>query len=160
MRLSAHVQSSVGEDAAFPSGHDDALVAAAYLRRSVPGIKRTGAVGYCLGGKLAYLVATRAGVDAAVSYYGVAIQGALDRAHELSAPLLLHIAMQDALCPPDAQAAIHAVLGSRKGVDIIDYPGVGHAFARRGGTTFDRDAAAKADTATAAFLSRHLGVPK
>src|SRR5579863_10124633 len=50
------------------------------------------AVGYCLGGKLAYLLAARGLVKAAVSYYGVGIQGALDEAANIEGRVLLHIA--------------------------------------------------------------------
>jgi carboxymethylenebutenolidase len=135
---------------------DDALAAAAILRKSVKGPVKIGAVGYCLGGKLAFLIATRSGISAAVSYYGVAIEAVLNRADELDAPMLLHLAMEDALCPAKSQAAIHSALDSRPGVEIIDHPGVGHAFARRGGAAFNPEAANKADAATAAFFSRHL----
>ena len=134
----------------------DALAAAAYLRKSKRNAGKTGAVGYCLGGKLAFLLAIRAEIAAAVSYYGVAIDSVLDRADELAAPLLLHIGVEDALCRANAQKAIHKALDSRVNVEIIDHPAVGHAFARRGGTSFNQDAAERADNATAAFLSRHL----
>src|SRR3546814_16612888 len=39
-----------------------------------------GVVGYCLGGKLAYLAATRPDCDVAVGYYGVGIEQKLDEA--------------------------------------------------------------------------------
>ena len=39
---------------------------------------KVGALGHCLGGKLAYLAAARAGVDCAVGYYGVGIEGHLN----------------------------------------------------------------------------------
>lgn len=134
----------------------DALAAVAHLRLSGRSSGRTGAVGYCLGGKLAYLLATRAELSAAVSYYGVAIHDALDGAVKLCTPLLLHIAMSDELCPPAAQKAIHEALGPVANVEIIDHPAVGHAFARRGSTAFRGEAAERADSATAAFLARHL----
>lgn len=135
---------------------DDAIEAAAHLRGLERSSGQIGAVCYCLGGKLAFLLTTRAEIAAAVSYYGVAIEAVLDRVDELSAPVLLHIGVEDALCPKEAQAAIHKALNARAGVEIIDHPGVGHAFARLGGATFNREAAERADDATAAFLSRHL----
>ncbi|HKQ82547.1 MAG TPA: dienelactone hydrolase family protein [Steroidobacteraceae bacterium] len=138
----------------------DALAAVAHLQRSGRASGRAGAVGYCLGGKLAYLLATHAELSAAVSYYGVAIHGALDRAAALCAPLLVHIATNDDLCPPAAQKAIHDALGPRPNVQIIDHAAVGHAFARRGSTAFRSEAAERADSATAAFLTRHLKAPK
>jgi carboxymethylenebutenolidase len=117
---------------------------------------RIGVVGYCLGGKLAYLLAARSKVDAAVSYYGVGIENALGEAQSLSAPLLLHIGAEDALCPPSAQASIYAALENVAGVRIDTHPGVGHAFARRGGTTYVPEAAENADAATLAFLRQQL----
>lgn len=135
---------------------DDALASAAYLREMASDDLNVGAVGYCLGGKLAFMLSTKDGIDAAVSYYGVAIQSVLDKAPEIKAPLLLHIAMDDHLCPPEAQQAIHDALGHCQNVTIIDYPGVGHAFARKGGASFDQAAAQKADAATTEFFDSEL----
>jgi carboxymethylenebutenolidase len=136
----------------------DALAAAAYVRKMPRASGKIGAVGYCLGGKLAYLLATHAEIDAAVSYYGVAIQAALDQVSNLKASLLLHIAGDDHLCPPEAQAEIHkAMAGQASKVTVIDYPDAGHAFARRGGASHNAAAAAKADRATLDFLASELG---
>ncbi|WP_374942601.1 dienelactone hydrolase family protein [Sphingomonas sp.] len=140
-----------------PQAVDDSLAAAQYLRTIEGGPAKVGAVGYCLGGKLAFLMATCPGVDAAVSYYGVAIQASLEKAHELQSPLLLHIAGEDHLCPPEAQARIKETFAPIADVTIMDYPGVGHAFARRGGHGYDAASAERADNATAAFLQKHLG---
>ena len=140
-----------------PQAVEDALAAAAYLRKMDGGPARVGAVGYCLGGKLAFLMAARPGVDAAVSYYGVAIQASLDKAHELQAPLLLHIAGEDHLCPPEAQTRIRETFAPISDVTVMDYPGVGHAFARRGGQGYDAASAERADSATAAFFDQPLG---
>ena len=140
-----------------PQAVQDALAAAAYLRAMDGGPAKIGAVGYCLGGKLAFLMATGPGVDAAVSYYGVAIQASLDKASELRCSLLLHIAGEDHLCPPKAQARITDTLAPIAGVTIINYPGVGHAFARKGGQGYDAASAERADSATAAFFQTHLG---
>lgn len=133
---------------------DDALLAAAHVRSLPAFAGNIGAVGYCLGGKLAYLLAMRSGIDAAVSYYGVGIHAALDQASKLQCRILLHIAGKDQLCPPQAQAAIKQALtpwGSR--VSIMDYPDCGHAFARRGGASYDATAAQRADAATRRFLT-------
>ena len=139
---------------------DDALLAAAHVR-SLPAFSgKVGAVGYCLGGKLAYLLATHAGIDAAVSYYGVGIQGALDQVPRLKCRMLLHIAGQDHLCPPEAQAALKkafAPVGDR--VSILEYPDAGHAFARKGGATYNEAAARRANEATRLFFSTELSAP-
>lgn len=115
------------------------------------------AVGYCLGGKIAFLLAARTPLDAAVSYYGVGVQGVLAEAPSIRGLLLLHIAGDDHLCPPEAQAAIAAgVSGLGDRVAVLTYPGVGHAFARRGGAAFDGSSAARADAATLAALAGTL----
>ena len=136
---------------------DDALIAAARLR-TLPGANgRVGAVGYCLGGKLAYLLSMRPGIDAAASYYGVAIQGALERMAEVRCPLILHIAEQDHLCPPEAQEAIARAAATRPElVTVLRYPDVGHAFARRNGASYDPGSAERADAATLALLADHV----
>lgn len=135
---------------------EDAMAAAGYLKTLPDSAGDVGAVGYCLGGKLAFLLATKGDIAVAVSYYGVAIQSSLDRSDDLVAPLLLHIAKDDSLCPPEAQAAIHAALDDRANVAIIDHPGVGHAFARIGGGGYDRQAAERADAATLDALRGNL----
>ncbi len=140
----------------IPLAVSDAM-AAANVVRALPGASgKVGAVGYCLGGKLAYLLAAQPGIAAAVSYYGVAIQASLDKVAELKAPLLLHIAEEDHLCPPEAQKAIADAIAGSSLVEIMSYPGVGHAFARRGGATLDPPSANRADSATMAFLARYL----
>src|SRR5258708_18021763 len=138
-------------------GVEDLIQGLAYLRK-VPGCSgRVGPVGYCLGGKLAYLMATRSDADCNVGYYGVGIEKALDEASKITRPLMLHIAEKDEFCPPEAQAQIKAVLGKNPKVTIHSYPGVVHAFARSGGEHYDKAAAETANKRTAAFFKQHLG---
>jgi carboxymethylenebutenolidase len=115
-----------------------------------------GAVGHCLGGQLAFLAATRTDADAAVGYYGVAIDKRLDEAGKIKAPLLLHIANDDEYTPPDLQAKIIATLKDIPGVEIETYLDCGHAFAREGGIHYDKFNARLANMRTAAFLVKVL----
>ncbi|MEH3036417.1 MAG: dienelactone hydrolase family protein [Sphingomonas adhaesiva] len=133
----------------------DALAAAAVAREQPGANGKVAAVGFCLGGKLAYLMAMEPGIDAGVAYYGVAIQASLADMGKVTAPLLLHIAADDHLCPPDAQAAIAAAAAENPKVEIITHDGVGHGFARRG-PTYDAVAAERADAATAQRLRASL----
>src|SRR5690606_38846105 len=56
--------------------------------RQLPGCNgRVGAVGFCLGGKLAYLTAARTNIDASIGYYGVALETLLDERDTITAPL-------------------------------------------------------------------------
>ena len=118
---------------------------------------KVGAVGYCLGGRLAYLTATRTDSDASVGYYGVGIEAYLPEAEKLAHPLMLHIAEDDGFVPKEAQALITAALKDHPQVILHTYPGCDHAFARPGGAHYDAAAAAQADGRTLAFLREHLG---
>src|SRR5690348_8296788 len=87
-------------------GVDDLIVALDHLRGLKDCAGKVGSVGYCLGGKLAYLMATRSNADANVGYYGVGIEKALNEAAAITKPLMLHIAGKDQFCPPEAQDQI------------------------------------------------------
>jgi carboxymethylenebutenolidase len=137
-------------------GVTDLQVTLAYLRQYEACSGKVGSVGYCLGGKLAFLMATRSEADCNVGYYGVGIDKALDEAARITRPLLLHIAEKDEFCPAQAQQAIISVLGKNPKVTIHTYPGVGHAFARIGGQHYDKAAAESANRRTAEFFKQHL----
>lgn len=116
-----------------------------------------GALGFCLGGLLAFLTASRTDVDASVGYYGVNIQTRLAEADRISAPLMLHIAGDDRFVPKEAQDAIAGGLRNLRQVTLHTYDGVDHAFAREGGAHYDAAAAQLANQRTFAFLHEHLG---
>ena len=113
-------------------------------------------IGYCWGGLLAYLSATRTDVDASVGYYGVGIERYLGEAHAIANPLLLHIAEEDAFVPAEAQAAVRGALEANRHVTIHGYA-AGHAFARESGSHRGDAMAELADGRTAAFLAERLG---
>jgi carboxymethylenebutenolidase len=138
-------------------GVTDIQAAISHLRK-VPGVSgKVGTVGYCLGGRLAYLSATRTDSDASVGYYGVYIQASLDEAKNIKAPLMLHIAAKDQYTPPDAQAQIIDALKGNPLVTIHVYPEMDHAFAREGGQHYDKASADLANTRTDTFFRQHLG---
>ena len=120
------------------------------------GCTKVGLVGYCLGGRMAYMAATRTDVDASVGYYGVMIDQMLGEAHAIANPLMLHIPTADHFVGPDAQAAIHAELDPHPRVTLHDYPGLDHGFATEMGNRRDDDGANLADSRTAAFFAEHL----
>ena len=115
-----------------------------------------GSVGFCLGGLLAFLTATRTDIDAAVGYYGVGIDQRIREADALVTPLLLHIAEEDGFVPKPAQAIIIEALKNRSIAEIFTYPGRDHAFARPGGEHYDAAAAATALSRTLTFLNNRL----
>ena len=118
---------------------------------------KVGAIGYCLGGKLAYLMATRTDVDCSIGYYAVGLQELLGEAKQIHKPLMLHVAGQDQFVPKEAQAAMHATLDPHPHVTIHDYPSNDHAFARPGGAHYDPDEARIANGLSYDFFKRHLG---
>jgi carboxymethylenebutenolidase len=135
---------------------EDSAAAVDLLRRHSVCSGRVGAVGFCLGGNLAYLLSVRFKPDCAVGYYGVSIENTLSEAKNLTSPLMLHIAGDDKFCPPEAQAQIHAVLDANPLVTIHDYPGQDHAFGRLGGEHYNPLAAELANLRSLEFFVTHL----
>jgi carboxymethylenebutenolidase len=138
-------------------GVDDLKATLAALRKHPACTGKVGSVGYCLGGKLAYLMATRSDSDVNVGYYGVGIQDMLGEAKAIKKPLILHIAGKDQFVPPEAQAKIKTGLTGNAQVALHDYAAQDHAFARVGGEHYDKAAADAANKRTAEFFKRHLG---
>lgn len=121
------------------------------------GVEKVGVVGFCLGGRLAYMAATRTDVDASTGYYGVMIDQMLGESHAIANPLLLHIPTADHFVGPEAQAAIHAELDAHPRVTLHDYEGLDHGFAASEGSRRDEEGAQLADARTRAFFAEHLG---
>ena len=118
---------------------------------------KVGVVGYCLGGRLAFMTAARTDVDASVGYYGVGIDGLLGEAHAIAHPMLLHIPQEDHFVDKDAQARMHAGLDDHPKVTLFDYPGEDHGFATEFGQRRSDESAQLADQRTASFFAAHLG---
>jgi carboxymethylenebutenolidase len=137
-------------------GIEDLIASLDHLRGFEGCTGKVGTIGYCLGGKLAFLMATRSDADCNVSYYGVGIENSLDEANAITKPLLMHVAKKDKFSSPEAQAQIRDVLGKNICVTIHTYPGCDHAFARVGGEHYDREAAELANRRSAAFLAENL----
>jgi carboxymethylenebutenolidase len=116
---------------------------------------KVGAVGFCLGGRLAYLTTTRTKADAAVGYYGVMLTEHLNET--INAPLVLHMASEDEFCPKEQQAEIRAALEGNDKATVYVYEGQDHAFARVGGKHFDQASADAARERTLDHFRVHLG---
>lgn len=119
------------------------------------GCEKVGVVGYCLGGRLAFLTAARTDSDATVAYYGVGLDGLLGESGNIKKPLLMHIARQDKFVPAEAQAKIHASLKGNPLVTIHDYD-ADHAFARHKGQSRVPALADQADKRTRDFFAAKL----
>jgi carboxymethylenebutenolidase len=126
-----------------------------WIRREA-GVAQVGCVGYCLGGKLAYMTAARTDINASVGYYGVMIDQMLGEKHAIAHPLMLHIPTADHFVGPDAQAAMHAGLDDHPKVTLHDYEGLDHGFAAEMGNRRNEAGAQLADSRTEAFFAEHL----
>ena len=123
------------------------------MRTSHP---KVGSVGFCLGGRLAYLLAVSGIADCNVGFYGVGIENRLGPTHALTTPVLLHIAGQDHLCPATAQAQIVDGLANDQLANVYVYPDAGHGFARFGSSAHHAESANIAWKRTFSFIARHL----
>jgi carboxymethylenebutenolidase len=137
-------------------GIEDIQAAIAALRGREGCTGKIGAVGYCLGGLLAYLTAARTDIDASVGYYGVNIQERLGEAATIKKPLMLHVAAKDEFTPPEAQKKLIDGLSSNPRVTLHVYPEMDHAFARIGGAHYDKACADLANGRTSTFFRQHL----
>jgi carboxymethylenebutenolidase len=141
-------------------GIEDLKTTLAFIRKDKEATGKAATLGYCLGGKLAYLMAARSDAECNVSYYGVGIEERLDEAKNIKNPLLMHIAEKDKFVPLEAQEKILHAMNRMDNAEIHVYPGVNHAFARMGGQHYDKEAAHQANYRTADFLATHLGRKK
>lgn len=127
-----------------------------YIRRK-EGVEKVGCVGYCLGGRLAFMTAARTDVDATVGYYGVGIDGLLGEKHAIARPLMLHIPTDDGFVDKAAQRAMHAGLDDHPRVILYDYDGLDHGFATEFGKRRNDAAAKLADSRTSDFFAENIG---
>jgi carboxymethylenebutenolidase len=138
------------------AGIRDIQAAINYLR-DTEGTAKVGCVGYCLGGRLAFMTAARTSIDASVGYYGVGIDGLLGEKDAIAHPVMLHIPTADGFVGPETQAAMHAGLDDHPKITLHDYEGLDHGFATEVGKRRDEQAANLADSRTTAFFAEHLG---
>lgn len=133
------------------------LGSAAKALRARPEITgKIGAVGYCMGGRLAYRMAASGTVDTAVCYYGGGIQNQLDVASQVQVPILFHYAALDGHIPVDAVNAVKAAFAGRNDAVFFDYPGVDHGFNCWGRPMYNQRAAALAHGRTLEWFATRI----
>jgi carboxymethylenebutenolidase len=113
---------------------------------------KVGVVGYCMGGSLAWLAATRVdGISAAIGYYGGAVaEFAQERPR---CPVLLHWGETDASIPRDHWDKVRA---AHPEVPQHTYP-AGHGFSCDERGSYHEPSARLAKERTIAFLRQHVG---
>jgi len=132
------------------------IEATIHFAQQATGSHKVGCVGYCLGGRLAFMTACRTDIRASVGYYGVGIDGLLDEKHAISHEVMLHIPTADGFVSPETQAAMHAGLDDHPKVTLHDYEGLDHGFAAEFGERRNETAASLADRRTEAFFEEYL----
>lgn len=136
---------------------EDIAAAVAALRARPECAGKIGALGFCLGGRLAVIAAAAGLVDGAVSYYGVGIETMLDEAVRAPCPMALHFAGADRFVPPQAVARIRDGFAARHDVEIHEYPGVDHGFNCDQRPAYDKPAAMMAHSRSIALFRRVMG---
>lgn len=115
-----------------------------------------GAVGYCLGGKLCYLMCCRTDIDCAVAYYGTYIKHKIREAKNLHRPFMLHMAMKDRWVQAEVNDLLMRRLSPNPLVSIHQYPEADNAFARIGGKTYSKPWADRALCLTIKVFAKNL----
>jgi carboxymethylenebutenolidase len=118
---------------------------------------KVGAIGYCLGGRLAMLAAARTDVDCAVSYYGVGLDAYISKIPAIHCPMIFHFAENDVMTPTASREKIIAALKQKPSIETYVYPGCDHAFATPEREHFDKPAAMMAYSRTMSLLRKVLG---
>jgi carboxymethylenebutenolidase len=161
VELDADVPEQFNEAVGYMMKHDfdlgiEDIEAVIRWARNDRGVSKVGLVGFCMGGRIAYMASARTDIDASVGYYGVMIDQMLGEKHAIAKPLMLHIPTADHFVSPEAQRAIHEGLDDHPKVTLYDYEGLDHGFAAEIGSRRDDAAAQLADKRTAAFFGEHL----
>ena len=109
-------------------------------------------VGMCLGGKLAYLSASRLPVGASLAFYGVGIEKSLDEAAGIKVPLLMFFGGTDKYAAAPVREQIAAATSGNHNIGMQIYEDADHGFYTRG----DPEVIRLAHTEAMAFLKQHL----
>lgn len=127
--------------------------------RALPevGGRKVAAMGYCLGGSLAFTLGCHADPDAVVSYYGSGLADRVDEAAALDCPTILHFGGNDPYIPNEQVDSIQVHLGDRVNIAVHVQQGAGHAFENSFAPMFhDPDATSRSWPITVEFLQEAL----
>ena len=138
-------------------GMNDISASVKTLRSRPEVVGKVGALGFCLGGRLAYLAAARSDVDCAVAYYGVTIDEYLNEASNINVPMALHFAENDQFAPMASVNNIQAALKDHVETEIFIYPGVDHGFSRNESGHFHKPTAQLAHQRSIALFRKTMG---
>jgi carboxymethylenebutenolidase len=129
---------------------DDIATAARWLRAQPFSAGKVAVIGFCGGGRIAFLAAARTGVDAAVALYGLHISKHLDELGKIKCPMQIHYGLRDQHIPREEIDAVsrgiaaHRTARDGPPIDVLRYPEAGHSFFNHVRPTFDPAAKALA----------------
>jgi len=135
---------------------EDAAAALDYVRARPETGGKAGVLGFCMGGRLAFMLAAAADPDVVVSYYGSGIGTQLQAAPEITAPIIFHFGDNDQFLPLDEANRIAATFSERPTAEVHMHAGAGHAFDNPSPMFHHHDASQEAWPQTATFLQRYL----
>lgn len=128
------------------------------------GSLKTASVGYCMGGRCAFMAGLIVPIACGISYYGGGIApnqfmpGLIDRAAEMKAPMLMFWGGQDHMIPPEAVQSVTASLrAAGKTFANVEFQWADHGFFCDARGSYNKDAAKQAWALTLAFLETHIG---
>ncbi|MFL5257263.1 MAG: dienelactone hydrolase family protein [Rhodopila sp.] len=125
--------------------------------RTLPGSNgKVATMGYCLGGRLAFMMAEQSDADVNISYYGVGLDELLGDLGKVGKPLVVHIADKDEYFPAEGRAKVVAASKGSPHIACHVYPNADHAFARVNGIHWDGRSAAIANGRSAEALAAAL----
>jgi carboxymethylenebutenolidase len=136
----------------------DVTAAVSWLRASPHCSGKVAALGFCIGGRVAFLAASRAKADAAISLYALGIAGYLDEFEAVAGEVQFHYGLDDRHIPMTEIEAVSAAAAGRANMEVFRYPGVGHAFFSPSRPGYDAAAAALATTRIDRLLERVVPV--
>jgi carboxymethylenebutenolidase len=131
--------------------------ATAAALRAMPEVTgKVAAVGYCFGGRLAYLAAAQGSLDAAVAYYGGGIQNQLDLADKIKVPMQFHYGELDAHITVADVGEVKARFAGRDNAELFLYPNADHGFNCSDRASYHQHSSALAHGRTLTFLGERL----
>ena len=99
---------------------------------------KVGYMGFCLGGKLAYLTAARLDPAVAISFYGVGLPDLLGEADKITCPMVFHCPALDKWLPPEGVATLCQAFVERTDIEVYTYPGADHGFYNQDREVYDK----------------------
>ena len=135
---------------------DDARTAVEWLRSSPHCNGKVAAIGFCMGGRTAFLAAARCGADAGISLYALGIAQHLDEVRSVKAPVQLHYGLNDEHIPKSEIDAVADAAKANGNVTVHLYEGAEHGFFTKGRPAYNPEAVAAATV----HIDRLLGTLK